>query len=418
MSDLKNIFIGDKVVQQAYLNDSIFYQADTWVNTPSTYQNIYKKNPINSSYGGTAMAINSRREIYVSDYVINSSNSGYIDLRLTKLSSEGNVIDHKIIDTYVYVDTEATGSWNSKICAKTILWINSDDTVHLFYQKQPEANSWQIPYLANITDSAGKGFTVKTIRLGNFVDHVYSVAHDDKCVYVPVRDHSTNAMPTKFYYFDYNGSQVGTSPVISSSSDNGWSQVYITYCVKNDTYNSIACSVFNMRACEFHLDTLQVSDLPISPSTKIGRLAVDNMGNLYSYNFNAYYSTDAYHVDKYSYVNKKGSRYTLPRSGWDSDLGKPTYGTIETYSLAFDSMYNLYVIAYTADSEPQQTESWGCRIYKFNVSGTIDWHKRFSYNANEAPNYTIAVDNLDNIYAIDSQGTLTLEQNINLQQTS
>ena len=95
MSDLKNIFIGDKVVQQAYLNDSLFYQADTWTNTPSTYQNIYTKKPISSDSGGTTMKINSRGEIYVADYVPSAS-SGYVDLRLIKLSADGVSLDSQI----------------------------------------------------------------------------------------------------------------------------------------------------------------------------------------------------------------------------------------------------------------------------------------------------------------------------------
>lgn len=397
MSDLKNIFIGDKVVQQAYLNDSLFYQADTWTNTPSTYQNIYKRTPISSDGGGTTMKINSRGEIYVADYVPSSS-AGYVDLRLIKLSADGVSLDSQIIDKRVGALT-VLGSLTNETYNRVILWITPDDIVHIFYGKSVGTNSYSDEYLVNITDSLGSKFKFTTIHLSNTVwGDIYSVAYKKDRFYVPAKSNAANT-PTSFVCFDYKGNILSTSDPVCYNSQ-------ITTCVTTDTSNCIYYGGSGIIPVELNLDTLERTNFS-SPVDNRGKLKMDSMDNVYGFKWNGYSQYNGYYVEKYSPVSKKSIRYELPNYGSDR------YGN-EIYDIDFDSMYNIYVIGRSYNT----SGTIDIMLYKYNISGTIDWKKRLNNLDSNYPFFSVGVDSLDNIYVLGSNGTLEFEKNINLQQTS
>lgn len=85
MAEFKNIFIGKKVVQQAWLGDRVqIFQSPGWETTPMTVQQVWKK----SGYRYPA-AIASNGDIYL----IANTNT------LVKINSDGNELWRKAVDT-------------------------------------------------------------------------------------------------------------------------------------------------------------------------------------------------------------------------------------------------------------------------------------------------------------------------------
>lgn len=374
MSDLKNIFYGDRVVQQAYMNDALIYQADSWQNTPVSRQLVYKTiGADKAGSGGIRGFFTHTNNLIVVDYFSLGSNA--YTFRITKFNSSQGLFAYDLI-----VDVKASsllydGVVGGNMYVYTVpAYMDSDNVVHILYNS---VNSSEL-HLLNITD-LGTRFSYEDILIpSTFVTGTMrSACMDNNKFYVSIANDST------LYAIDYKCSSVSRLTSLRSSflnclytnneSDFVYGIVYGTREIVQIDKNIGTCNYISTGVDTAHYNSL----------------TVDSMNNIYLYN--TYCSSGSYYgygqqIYKYSVTNKK--LYTM------------TYNDNYAFTirLDFDSKNNIY----TFGRDYYSSKGAIYCGYRYNASSTRDYFVDDIAGVVEVPRIygDVCVDNYDNIFYI------------------
>lgn len=374
MSDLKNIFYGDRVVQQAYLNDALIYQADSWQNTPVSRQLVYKTiGADKAGSGGIRGFFTHTNNLIVVDYFYLGSNA--YTFRITKFNSSQGLFAYDLI-----VDVKASSLFQETInagytCIYTVpAYMDSDNVVHILYNP---VNSSEL-HLLNITD-LGTHFSYEDVLVPSTfaLGTIRSVCMDNNKFYVSIANDST------LYAIDYKCNSVSRFTSLRSSSLMCLSTNNDSDFVYGIVYNTKEIVQFNKNigTCKYIATTVNTANY--------NSLTIDSMNNIYLYNTYASNGSSVGYgqqVYKYSVTNKK--IYTMTYND--------NYAC--TIRLAFDSRNNMYTFGRDYYSS-KGTIFCG---YRYNASSTRDYFVDDIVGVVASPNLygDVCVDNYDNIFYI------------------
>lgn len=324
MSDLKNIFYGDRVVQQAYLNDALIYQADSWTNTPSTMQLVSKSAVplLRKTRGGANILFNSKNEVIVVDaqYTRSDGSTAIYNYRISKINSDTGTILYSSLSEQAGFNNRITAFGGGNYVDREYAYIDKNDIIHLVYYRTLGTSSIVNVYLLNITDT-GTEFTTEVIKLDpSFALSVpYAVTFDDNYFYISILANNHYVVRA----IDYGCKSY--NEVITPTS---W-QIDSLFTTTDSVY-LYGFSSNNNQVVQFNKYLWTAKIIYTTTFSYFTRMTGDNLNNLYFY-ATAWLSNDmSYRVDKYSTVNK-----TLT-----TILTSNSYG--QFFHLSFDSKYNLY----------------------------------------------------------------------------
>lgn len=376
MADLKNIFIGDQVVQQAYLNDGLLYQSDGWTNTPVSKLPIFQTPALATySHGGATGVVNSKNELIIVDYntpAINSDTDYPCNYRVTKVSTATGAVvysatykDQTVIPPLIQV----SGAASSKGAPNNIpAWINKKDVIYIGYTLGYN------PHMLTVTDT-GTDFEFNDTELSqsDFGTGITGQAYDANNVY------TSNGKSIYISDYTFKGSSIVSNPSGQS----------IKYLTTNTSSNYVYGMEITGGLVKLDKSTGFITQLSTSiPAISNSAIAMDAMNNLYVYNT---YSNGL--IYKYSTVN---NTVQLIRSR--TNTGEATF------NLAFDNKYNIYSYCKAqVITSSSSAETVGIR---YNNSGGEDWVASEFYS--EANRYfpvgSVCIDNYGNVYFIATTG--------------
>ena len=310
MTQLNNIFIGNKVVKQAFLNDALIYQSNGWEPTPSTMQKVLNKTYTEiPDMGGTVSV---------------------------KVDSKGNIISARGKGLY---KTDADGKllWQKPIFASnsnfgiTSMIVNKNDNI---FCSGNDATFMLI--------NPNTGEVIKKIDLKSKynVNSIAAIAADSNQIYAITKP------PINFLNIDLNGNVTSVTP---------WTSNY-----RNYTPSSLATGDFkymymviynsdsNNAAYAFRLDKSNPNSYVTIVSSVLGdfqsRVVADSIGNAYI----------TYSGRLYKYLSNSNLNYA-----WKTD--SPRYNNGGYFSeLAIDQQDNVYVFD-------------RYNVYKYSSDGTLLW---------------------------------------------
>lgn len=379
MSDLKNIFYGDRVVQQAYLNDALIYQADSWTNTPSTKQLDYVSSLplLRKTRRGASVRFNSKNEMIVVDEQYNTSDSNYY-YRISKINtSDGTLLysTDSVLGGTIPISTFYYSGTSYEYSDEEYMYIDKKDIIHVvFSRKANRSSSIESVVLLNITDT-GKDFSVESTVLDASIaiGMPYTVTFDDNYFYLSILSNNHYVIKAINYSCtDIHEMITPTSWAITSLG---------TY---TDSVYLYGYSKSSTKVVQFnkYTWTSKVVDLPFTLySSSANKMHVDDRNNLYFYTTNMGYYNEGTTILRYSTVNKTSTNFTLNNKY-----------SAEVYHLAFDSKYNMYAYCQDYNNLANLT---GRICYKVAPSFKSEWVAIDSAKANES---LVGSTNIGNVF--------------------
>lgn len=383
MSDLKNIFYGDRVVQQAYLNDALIYQADSWTNTPSTMQQVsISKTPLlRKTRGGANMLFNSKNEMIVVDaqYTRSDGSTAIYNYRISKINSDTGTVLYSSLSEQAGFNNRIIAFGNSNYVDREYAYIDKNDIIHLVYYRTLGTSSIVNVYLLNITDT-GTEFTTEVIKLDpSFALSVpYAVTFDDNYFYISILANNHYVVRA----IDYGCKSY--KEVITPTS---W-QIDSLFTTTDSVY-LYGFSSNNNQVVQFNKYLWTAKIIYTTGFSYFTRMTGDNLNNLYFY-ATAWLSNDmSYRIDKYSTVNQ-----TL------TTIYANTYAYAQNYHLSFDSKYNLYT---TGTDSFNGNNSTRRVLFKYTpacqrIWGTDMFHTTVSDSTLQI--HDVFVDRNDSVYVL------------------
>lgn len=339
MTQLSNIFIGDKVVQQVYLNNALMYQSNGWQALPTTPQEQWTKSII------TCDSDNYKGSLYSKNYY-NNTILTLLAQTLIKTDYEGNVIFRKQLDS-------------------------NADSYKRNIQFDSQGNIWLLgTYAINKYDSAGN--LLYTFHFSVINDGYYCldfcICNDNVFVLIG----------------DYNSYDINCCFFNAFSPDDRSSTSVIHYGI---SYSS--ASIFSMSEDKTHLylnienNLIQYNILSntynkLDATAKI--VAMDKYDNMYT----LYTNTDQTNLLKYN-----SARTFL----WNAKI--PRINT------AYYISSNVDDAIYLASHSNFNGTGYEIILYRIETDGTISWDKTIPIGnyANDTTQISIpAVDNYGNLY--------------------
>lgn len=381
MSDLKNIFYGDRVVQQAYLNDALIYQADSWTNTPSTMQLVSKSAVplLRKTRGGVNVLFNSKNEMIVVDaqFIKYDGSNNIYNYRISKINTDTSTVLYSSLSEQAGFNNRITAYGGTNYVDREYAYIDKNDIIHLVYYRTLGTSSIINVYLLNITDT-GTEFTTEVIKLDpSFALSVpYAVTFDDNYFYISILANNHYVVRA----IDYGCKSY--NEVITPTS---W-QIDSLFTTTDSVY-LYGFSSNNNQVVQFNKYLWTAKIIYTTTFSYFTRMTGDNLNNLYFY-ATAWLSNDmSYRVDKYSTVNKTLTTFAA---------NSRSYG--QYYHFSFDGKYNIY----TTGTDSYDGVS-GAVFYKYKPDCNFAWGTReFSDIANGSALRIsdVFVDRNDSIYLL------------------
>ena len=301
MTQLNNIFIGNKVVKQAFLNDALIYQSNGWEPTPSTMQQVFNKqySEIPNSTSSISVKVDSRGNIISARLktIYKTNSDGKLLWQKTIFTSNSNFqITSMVVDrndnifcsgddaTFMQINT-SSGEIVKKVDLNSKYRVNSVsamsvDNNQIYAMTKPPINFLKMDFSGNVTSvipwtSGYKDYVPIAIDAGAS-KHIYAVVRSltSNNIYAFRID---KANPNSYVTFVYN--EIGyRSDVITDSLANA----YVTYAgtVYKFSPNSTGNYIWKVE----------------SPFSNHGgsfqELTVDQQDNIYAF--------DGYNIYKYS----------------------------------------------------------------------------------------------------------------------
>lgn len=376
---LDNIFMGKKVVQQAYLGNKLIYQTNGWSGIPEDYTksdlppvalNAFQLNTNITYLPDNTLAIG-----YIGKSTI-GSNSGVPNI--TKIDLNGNVIWNgsemfSLASRYEF-SPYLRGYTEGNAGSGYVYAIGSD----ISKGSQPSGANTYWYGLFELSNKNGEINNYLALSASSShnktLQYPQSVCYDNDYIYVLFIDYNSNTYVSKF---DYKFNEViHLKPVHNYIST-------AIGCYPNSKYLYVN-DVSYGRIYKLNKDTLERVDAfqptnNVWDSAYINKLFVDNMDNIYFFanrNFNPYYNP--YTFIKYSTANKSVV-YTY-------NLSSNSYYIADA---TIDTNFNTYLYCYEYSNGSIYT------IVKLDPSGKILWK-------------TAALDNgiLNNSIAVDKYGSV------------
>lgn len=310
MTQLSNIFIGNKVVKQAFLNDAIIYQSKGWEPTASTMQRVFTKSYTEIPDPGSTISV--------------------------KVDSKGNIV---IAGTRVVYKTDSDGKllWQKAIFTSnsnfriTSMIVAKNDNI--FYSASDAS-------FAQIDSNTGE--IVKKVDLNSKynIKSISVMSADNNQIY------AIAGPPINFLDIDFNGNIVRVTP---------WNSTYNNLALRsmatgNSKYNYVEMfdAGYIRNAYAFKLDKSNpnsyVNIVYNQSASSSSEIAVDSLGNAYI----------TYSGGLYKYLSESGSG---PVWGVESPFSNHG-GYFE--QLAVDQQDNVYAFD-------------RYNIYKYSSDGTFLW---------------------------------------------
>lgn len=418
MADLSNIFIGDKVVQKAYLNNGLLFQADGWNNTPVSAQKQYY-----TSTGGTGAGINGAFDKNNDLIVISlAGTEGMSYLTFSKIDKNTGEKKYSTQSNIMPVLNKMIVNTGNVTPTNYPIYINKDGIIYsvvsgAYPRDYSRASIWLVIAVDN-----GKSFNIKTVDLtddANILPHgnsTYCLALlDEDYFYVQHIEGNT--------YFTYKVDYNYTAGEILEDH-----LYYVSMCTNPNIDNIYAIdNSTNLYSIDkaSGKSTLLVSKL--FNVNRVNHMVLDNMNNLYFYqssngcgDSNA--GGQATWVYKYSTVNKTFTNFNM--QVWNVDGSTTTNNMYYTNvcSLAVDSKYNVLVTGILPASSTVSGTNYMYSAKTYQPNGTYSWDTCYYRNDvdNSAEQVTVCVDKYDNIYYIfrDNSGSLRVLKYITVEKTS
>jgi hypothetical protein len=354
MTQLSNIFVGDRVVQQMYLNDALMYQSNGWQQLPTTPQEQWKKEYL---YDTT----NINKSIYS---VTDSSNNIYImqGYTITKIDTEGNQL---------WRHSYAPLSYAAE-CMQLIL--DSDNTL------------WFIDTHAIYNVSSINGSLIKSVAIADSTNIAYSLVVLSDEIYLATY---YNGDAIYLYKFDKNLSQIYEHNLLGIMSGQTSGYPHIFYRKSSNALYIILNNII------YKLDEankqLLYTDTVYSSAGIISNYAI----------------AEAYSIDKYDnmyivslYVDSPNNALLLTK--FNAARDKLWTKVITTYTI------NIYHYNVNISSNSDDTVYITCLayispntmvdIYKIETDGTYSWNKSIQVDNHNTCSFQPCVDSYNNIY--------------------
>lgn len=355
---LDNIFMGKKVVQQAYLGNKLIYQTNGWSGIPEDYTksdlppvalNAFKNNTNITYLPDNTLAI-----CYIGKSTIGSNTNVP---NITKIDLNGNVIWNgsemfTLTSRYEFAPY-LRGYTEGDAGSGYVYTIGSD----ISKGSQPSGANTYWYGLFELSNKNGEINNYSALSASSShnktLQYPQSVCYDNDYIYVLFIDYNSNTYVSKF---DYKFNEViHLKPIHNYISTAIGCYPDSKYLYVNDvSYGKIY---------KLNKDTLERVDAfqptnSVWDSAYINKLFVDNMENIYFFanrNFNGSYY-NSYTFIKYSIANKSVVyKYTLPsNSCYIADA-------------TIDTNFNTYLYCYGDSS------TWIYTIAKLDPSGKLLW---------------------------------------------
>lgn len=316
MTQLNNIFIGNKVVKQAFLNDAVIYQSNGWEPTPSTMQRVFSKTYTEiPDMGGTVSV---------------------------KVDSKGNIISARRKGLY---KTDADGKllWQKTIFASnsnfgiTSMIVNKNDNI---FCGGNDATFMQInPYTGEV---------IKKIDLKSKynVNSIAAIAADSNQIYAITKP------PINFLNIDLNGNVISVTPWTSNYSN------YTPSSMATGDFKHMYIVIYNLEhsydTYAFRLDKRNPNSYVTIVSSVLGgfqsRVVADSIGNAYI----------TYTGELHKYLSNSNLNFA-----WKTDSPISNGGYFS--ELAIDQQDNVYVFD-------------RYNICKYSSDGTLLWYNDMWHN--------------------------------------
>jgi hypothetical protein len=358
MTQLSNIFIGDKVVQQVYLNDALMYQSNGWQALPTTPQLAWTKSII------TYDSDNYKGSLYSKNYYDNTIIT-LLAQTLIKTDYEGNIIFRKQLDS------------NADVYKRNI-------------QFDSQGNIWLLgTYDINKYDSAGNLLYKFHFPVINNDYHCLDFCICNDNVFVLIGNYSTYNIRCCFFN--------------AFSPDNRSSTPVINY----DVYYS--ASIFSMSEDKTHLylnieNNLIQYNILSNTYNKLDDaiakiVAIDKYDNIYTLYTNT--DTNTTYLSKYNFARTLLWNKLIPR-----------------INITYYISSNVDDAIYLASCSHFNGTGYEIFLYRIETDGTISWDKTIPIGryANGNTQFSIPdVDNYGNLYiSIYKDNEIQLLKLINL----
>lgn len=392
---LDNIFMGKRVVQQAYLNNALLYQANGWKGNPEDYSETVLPSFTPDSNTNSTISELSNITYLEDDTLLIQYTTGSRVTGLAKISLTGDVIWQTIDNTYRYLRKELRPylrGYNKSVAGSGQIYNVSTNSYK--YPVDTTTNSFSITAYSNATGKVTKYLALRT--LSGYESNVLSLADacfDNDYIYMYFSSYYGTAYVSKFTYdmeevvHLYKIDAAYGSSIALDASGN--------YLYANTTsYNK----TFKINKSTFAVtDSFQPSSNYPLDNTYTDKYIIDSMNNLYFYATHQYDSTQgSKSFVKYSIPNKKlVYRYEIP-------VSSPNYYTPFVIDAVVDPYYNSILLCYGIEKNPKNTTDNHYYLVKLDPNGNVLWERYCGYGASDGFSTTSGA------LAVTKQGTIYL----------
>jgi hypothetical protein len=371
MTQLSNIFIGDKVVQQVYLNDALMYQSNGWQALPTTPQEVWVKQypmgthpvPISITLYALSAIDSANNIIIVEGDIITKIDSEGVVIWTTKLQEAPNVYT---IFCFLQIDSDDN------------IWLAANKTFYEFDSSGKQLQSFVLPSYYDFFND----FTV-------YKDKIYIIARYtntgiDYNYHILVFDKQGNVLKTISNITDNHN--INRSAYILPQEDNIITITYNDYIKKIDIING----------------TVAGSRTINSDSSLVCGATTDIYGNIYV----AKQSSDC--IYKYD-----ANLNLLWKSDFPADQFPKGYETNHLGSLSLDSNNCIYLSVWLYNSNKINL----IEIARYETNGTLSWSSVYSNDASHGYGCLsqITQDKKGNVYTpVLNNNAIELHKLINL----
>lgn len=383
---LDNIFMGKRVVQQAYLNNALLYQANGWKGNPEDYSETTL--PSFSPNLDTFSSFDNLTYLEDDTLLLQfGSNSGY--KYLVKLSLTGEVIWQTLnIQHTSYIRRELTPylrGYKKGEKGSGILYVVTTRSTK-YPDSSTTGNDFFIDSYNNATGALVSSFRLSTISgYDNTNMSLADVCFDENYIYMLFSSYYGTTYISKFTYDNREivhlykiDSGYGSSMALDASGK---------YLYLNVTSYS---KLYKVDKTTFAIiDSFQPVGNDTNDNTYTDKYIIDSMNNLYFYATRQHSSSyNAQTFLKYSLTNKK--------LVYKYKLKSPSTSFIPyVIDAKVDKYYNA--ILYCVGSVPVGNGGWGYYIIKLDPNGNMLWAKVYDGSLGDGTG-GITVTNQGTIY--------------------